>query len=242
MRLTSVVLVIAFLKLSFADVNPLMDQQYTASDVEILGSEPHEQDIVALTELLKASYQEFSQIISAEAWSEYEKVIVDVKSRMTSEIDQMILRDRSKNMLGCISLFSHAREEHMNVFPPRSSYVRLLAVHPTQRGKGLGKILVQACADRAKSQGQDYLVYAQPCIVNSSLILCPFSALQCLARFRFVDDRIFNGGRAQALHSGEYMRSARRLYEGMGFRRHGAADFVGSSGFPILAYILPLSA
>ena len=44
----------------------------------------------------------------------------------------------------------------------------------------------------------------------------------------------------QALHSAEYMAAARRLYEGLGFRRHAAADRVGASGFPVLAYLLPL--
>ena len=148
---------IAFLQFSKANVNPGMERP--TAEIELLGNNPHnKQDLDKLSELLKQSYQEFADVISPESWAEYEKDIVDVNSRIRSGVEQIILRDGSKDILGCISLFAHADGQNMNVFPPRSTYVRLLAVHPNHRGRGLGKILMRACADRAKLQGNEYLV------------------------------------------------------------------------------------
>ena len=129
-------------------------------DIEIVqnSSSLSEHDSVSLSELLSDSYLEYSEIISSDSWADYKKDILDVKSRIGDGKEQIIMRDSNKKIVGCVSLYKGSTDKDENKFPANCAYVRLLAIHPHVRGKGLGKHLMQFCSARSKLQGLQFMV------------------------------------------------------------------------------------
>ena len=177
-----------------------------------------EENLSSLAELLSMSYLEFSESVSRG----YMKDLVNVRSRIGPGKEQIVMRDSSKQIIGCVCLYDHSPDQHAKNFPKNTAYLRFLAIHPSLRGQGLGKRLVQFCLIRAKTQGNEFLVRKRfgdnwpPSSIESDLLP------------------------PQALHSPLYMESARKLYDSMGFSRHRGADFVNSMDFPVFAFIHPL--
>jgi GNAT superfamily N-acetyltransferase len=82
---------------------------------------------------------------------------------------------------------------------PDDAMFRLLAVDPTHRGRGIGRVLFQECLDRARAAGK----------------------------------------RRMALHTTEWMGTARAMYERAGFKREPEGD-EELPGVTIIAYAADL--
>jgi GNAT superfamily N-acetyltransferase len=85
---------------------------------------------------------------------------------------------------------------------PRGAGIRMLAVLPEFRGRGIGKALVQACLDRARADGRG---------------------------------RVY-------LDTTQWMQTAQRLYQRMGFVRAPELDWEPATGMILSAYVYELPA
>lgn len=119
-----------------------------------------ESQIDDIADLLLASYDEFAPAPGdplEESWAEYRLEIADVRSRF--QIGEHLVIDEGGKMIATATFFPDGSHPHLgaDAWPAGYSSMRLLAVHPSQRGRGLGRILTQACIDRASAHGSDYL-------------------------------------------------------------------------------------
>ncbi|WP_409300716.1 GNAT family N-acetyltransferase [Peribacillus sp. SCS-155] len=147
------------------------------------------------------SYEEHARKIPAGHWKA-------LKQAISSEADvqpgvQLIVAELNGEIKGSVALFP-AKTDAYEGYVGELDYpeIRMLAVAPEARGKGVAKVLISECIRRAK----------------------------------------VNGFHSIGLHTGEFMETAMRLYEGLGFQRLPQNDFVpADDGIVVKAYLLNFS-
>jgi ribosomal protein S18 acetylase RimI-like enzyme len=97
--------------------------------------------------LVKAAYREFQPLMPAAAWKRW----MDNISETIHAPDGVLLvagdQDRIK---GAVKFYPDAGQAHQGQWPAGAASIRLLAVAPASRGRGYGRLLTQACLDRAR--------------------------------------------------------------------------------------------
>jgi GNAT superfamily N-acetyltransferase len=113
-----------------------------------------EEDIELARRVLRAAYTEYEAAFPAANWAPYLNDILDLEGRASAS--QLLVAEQDGQIVGCVSLFppgakasypSDAFSEH---WPPEWAAFRLLAVDPAARGQGVGRLLTEACIERAR--------------------------------------------------------------------------------------------
>lgn len=119
--------------------------------------EARDDETERVRELLAAAYGQYEAAFPRENWLRYLDDILNVESRrnvsttLVAEIDELIV--------GCVSYYppgaqtSYPSESYSEHWPADWSAIRLLAVGPPARGKGVGRVLTEACIERSKTDG-----------------------------------------------------------------------------------------
>jgi ribosomal protein S18 acetylase RimI-like enzyme len=115
--------------------------------IEVRDARPEELDEVA--QLLEESYRQYAQIMPPEAWESYRQDIRNVRARLTES--QLIVALLDERVAGAVTLYLNGSASLS--WPDGWAGVRLLGVHPSFRGKGVGKELMEECVRRARSAG-----------------------------------------------------------------------------------------
>ena len=115
-------------------------------DLIIRNARPEEFEEISL--LLRASYQQYENAIRPEGWKLYLEDIVDVRSRIDES--ELIVADLEHRLVGCVTLYLDASQSFPEAWPEGWAVVRLLAVHPTFRGRRIGHALMEECIDRCR--------------------------------------------------------------------------------------------
>jgi ribosomal protein S18 acetylase RimI-like enzyme len=124
-------------------------EKQVVTNLQIRDARPEELDEVS--QLLKSSYQQYEKSLSASAWRAYLEDIMDVRSRW--EESQLIVAELGGQLAGCVTLYLKSAGPSMEGRPPGWAGVRLLAVHPTYRGRGIGRALMDECIRRCRQEG-----------------------------------------------------------------------------------------
>ena len=146
------------------------------------------------------AYEEHAQIIPATHWNALRKAI-------SSDADEQInvehlVAEVDGEIVGSVALFP-AKSDAYEGLVDMLDYpeIRMLAVTPHSRGKGVAELLIKECILRAKISNSKYI----------------------------------------GLHTGEFMKTAMRLYERMGFIRMPQFDFQpANDGIIVKAYRLSI--
>lgn len=107
--------------------------------------------------LLAAAYGQYETAIPQENWTRYLADIVDLEGR--AEISELLVAEHDGRVMGCVSYYppglevSYPSESFSEPWPREWSAIRLLAVDPSARGRGIGKLLTEACLARARADG-----------------------------------------------------------------------------------------
>ena len=103
----------------------------------------------------RAAYQEYAAILSAEDWQKMEHSLSNVEH--TAKIANFFVAEVEKKIVGAIAYYPPGKS-NSQFFNSQWASLRLLAVAPNYRGKGIGKLLTEegiksAIEDRAAAVG-----------------------------------------------------------------------------------------
>lgn len=101
--------------------------------------------------LLKEAYQQYENFIPPERWKSYLEDIIDMKSRL-GESD-LIVAELDRRLAGSVTLYLDGSGSFPEAWPRGWAVVRLLAVHPEYRDRGIGRALMDECIRRCRHAG-----------------------------------------------------------------------------------------
>ena len=140
------------------------------------------------------AYREFAD---SDSWDRYLEEIADVEGR--ADLGLVLVAVEDGRVLGSATLELDERiEEDEPPLPPDEAHIRMLGVHPDERGRGVARALMRECFDRAREAGRTRMT----------------------------------------LHTTQRMKSARSMYEAMGFER--LPDRTFTDGFVLLTFARPI--
>ncbi|PJN87341.1 GNAT family N-acetyltransferase [Bacillus sp. mrc49] len=123
----------------------------------IVVNELIEEDKEEVRRLLVESYQQYEfEYSNPEAWDGYLK---NIQSSVDNPlVDKVLVAKCQQDILGTLQLFQSSEKAYEKPELGISSpIIRLLAVHPQSRGRGIAQELLKASVQYAKSQGASSL-------------------------------------------------------------------------------------
>jgi GNAT superfamily N-acetyltransferase len=118
-------------------------------DLEIRHAADDELDIVA--SLAVDAYAQYAEGMSPDAWSQFAQNIANVRGRLYDA--EVLVAVRDGQIVGTVTLYTEWRGTQSDAYG-----VRLLAVPPPERGKGVGRALMRRCIERARADGKARVV------------------------------------------------------------------------------------
>jgi ribosomal protein S18 acetylase RimI-like enzyme len=87
----------------------------------------------------------------ADTWEAYWREIGAVRSRVDEA--QLIVATASERIVGAVTFYPDGSRSKVVDWPPGWAIIRLLAVAPDRRRRGIGRALTQECVRRARRRG-----------------------------------------------------------------------------------------
>jgi len=112
-----------------------------------------ELDDVAL--LIRDAYRQYRPSFSRGLWERYLADIVDVRSRLDSA-DLIVAEDLGR-IVGSVTFYPEGSRSTREDWPAGWAGIRLLAVHPDARRRGIGRALMDECIRRSRAMGSPSL-------------------------------------------------------------------------------------
>jgi ribosomal protein S18 acetylase RimI-like enzyme len=120
------------------------------TEPEILVREAAPDEYEKVAELTIQAYEEFAPDLMEDEWERYRLDLANVEGR--SKEAKIIVAEQDGQLVGSVAYFPPGTRDPQ-VFPPDWSWIRVLAVHPSHRGKGIGRLLTKECIERARKDG-----------------------------------------------------------------------------------------
>ena len=107
-------------------------------------------ELNAVENLVKEAYQEFRPLFPPEIWQAWLK---NLKTTIHSGEGILLVAEFDGNLEGAVKFFPDAAQAGLGRWPPGAASMRTLAVRPSSRKRGYGRLLVQECLRRARELG-----------------------------------------------------------------------------------------
>lgn len=121
-----------------------------------------EDEFDQLGELIVNAYTSLDGFPKKHEQPEYYELLRNVGSIATKpDVELLVAQSSNERLAGCVVYFGDISQYGSGGIAPRqpnSAGFRLLAVHESMRGNGVGQMLTQACIDRARNQGRKHLI------------------------------------------------------------------------------------
>ena len=134
----------------------------------------------------RLSVDAFAEIASAlppESWASYAADLADIAHR--AEVGTVLVAEDGGGLAGTVTHYparGAQSGDDWRWWPADYAYLRALAVPPAARGRGAGRLLTQACIDRARAEGAGGIA------LNTSPLMVAALGLYQDMGFRQVDD------------------------------------------------------
>ena len=99
------------------------------------------------------SYEEYAARMPPEAWAGYSDNLRDVQGRW--EEASTIVSELGGSLAGTVTLY--LENSYNEAWPKDWAGIRLLGTHPSARGKGVGKLLMDECIRRSREYGMTHI-------------------------------------------------------------------------------------
>jgi GNAT superfamily N-acetyltransferase len=137
-----------------------------ATAVTVRDAEPGEHE--GIRDLLAAAYRQFAEAVPASIYGPYIADIVDLEPR--ARAGRLLVAEQAGEILGTVTYYRDAGAAGVG-WPPGWAAVRALGVHPAARGGGIGRLLMQACIERARSAGAPVLCLHTAEIMTAAVVI-----------------------------------------------------------------------
>ncbi len=101
--------------------------------------------------MMVSAYSEYAASLPRQGWEAYASNIADVRGRL-GEAD-LIVAVRNGAIVGAVTLYPVGSRPIGEGWPTGYSSIRLLAVQPEARGRGVARALMAECLRRSREQG-----------------------------------------------------------------------------------------
>lgn len=120
----------------------------------IVVAEASEADLQQVPQLLLEAFDEHLGAFPPELARNYRVELTDVQSRLADS--ELIVARHAGNLVGSVTFLPDAgRDGHP--WPAGGSVLRLLAVRPDRRSRGVGEVLTRECIERARGRDSTFL-------------------------------------------------------------------------------------
>ena len=119
-----------------------------ASILTIRNAYPLEYDTVS--RLILMAYREYEDQMPRDAWTKYSSSMQDVLSRMVES--ELIVAVEGDAIVGSATFYPTYMKRIGSGWPQEWTAVRLVAVRPDKRERGVGKALIEECIARSRKQ------------------------------------------------------------------------------------------
>jgi GNAT superfamily N-acetyltransferase len=111
----------------------------------------HPEELNDISLLIKEAYMEYRHSLPLEPWKFYLENMMDVGSRLA--VSDLIVAELDKQLVGAVTLYLKASASSQQGWPQGWAGVRILAVRPAYRRRGVGRALMEECIRRCRKQG-----------------------------------------------------------------------------------------
>ena len=147
-------------------------------EIKLRDARPDELEHVA--KLLVAAYQEYEEFMPADRWDWYRNDIIDISSR--KEDSELIIAEVRNKIAGAVTLFPQGSN---NGWPAGWAGIRLLAVHPDYRDRGIGRALMEKCIRRCRERGTKTIGLHTTELMKVSRAMCERIGFERISKFDF---------------------------------------------------------
>jgi len=103
----------------------------------------------AIRDVIRRAYQQYESSLPPAVFRAYLADLTDLESRSDADL---LVAEVGSDIAGAVTYYRNASAEGLG-WPRRWAGVRALAVDPAHRGRGVARLLMQACVDRAVAAG-----------------------------------------------------------------------------------------
>lgn len=110
--------------------------------------EAQTQELEVIEQLVQTAYREFQPLFPDKVWQAW---LDNIKQIIHAPAGILLVAATAEGVIqGVVKFYPDAGQAALGVWPPGAASMRILAVHPQSRGRGLGRLLVQECLRRAR--------------------------------------------------------------------------------------------
>jgi ribosomal protein S18 acetylase RimI-like enzyme len=116
------------------------------SDMLIRDATPRE--LAEIEELVKEAYREFQPLLPQQHWQGW---MDNITRTIHSGAGMLLVAEHQGSLWGVVQFFPDATRSGLGHWPRGAAAIRVLAVRPEARGRGIGTLLTEECLRRARS-------------------------------------------------------------------------------------------
>ncbi len=115
---------------------------------KVLIREARAGELEGVEALVKGAYREFRELVPAEGWARW---MASITLALNGGEGVLLVAEVEGAVQGTVQFFPDASRSLQGQWPAGAATIRLLAVRPEARGRGLGTLLTQECLRRART-------------------------------------------------------------------------------------------